>query len=263
MLTAELLVVGREILYGRTLDTNSNWICNELVRLGIRVRRIYVVDDIYEEISEIVHLILQRKPNICISTGGLGPTFDDITVESISKALNIELEENSIAISYIQDFLKRRNLELTKERRKMAILPKGAIPLKNEVGTAPGVYLKYNLIHFFILPGVPSEMKFIFLNHVKPIIENMQERDYFGEINIEIKGIPESDLSKIINKIKDNYPDFYFKSNPRGLDEGKSVILLNISIFTSDKNKLSLFEKIKEDLWNNLKGIASSIKVIE
>lgn len=263
MLKAEILAIGREILYGRTLDTNSNWLCNELVKLGVTVKRIYVVDDVYEEIAEIVELILKRSPNICITTGGLGPTFDDITVESISKVLKLEMEENQQAINYMLEHLKKRNLELTKERRKMAIMPKGAIPLKNEVGTAPGVYFNYNGINFFLLPGVPNEMKYIFSNHVKQIIESMPGRDFFGELKIEIKGIPESELSKIINKLRIKYKDFYFKSNPKGFEEGMSIIILNISIFTHDKEKLKLLGIIEKDVFENLKGLATSLRVIE
>ncbi|MFP3190917.1 MAG: molybdopterin-binding protein [Thermoproteota archaeon] len=263
MLTAEIVAVGREILYGRTLDTNSNWICNELVRLGVTVKRIYVVDDVYEEIAEIISLILKRHPNICITTGGLGPTFDDITVESVARTLKLDLEENQVAINYILDYLKKRNLELTKERRKMALMPRNAIPLKNEVGTAPGIFFNYEGINFFMLPGVPAEMKNLFTNHVKQIIERMPGRDYFGEVNIEIRGIPESDLSKIINQLRTKYPNFYFKSNPKGFDEGRSVIVLNITIFTSDKDKLNLLEEIKKEVFDRLKGLATSLKILE
>jgi Predicted nucleotide-utilizing enzyme related to molybdopterin-biosynthesis enzyme MoeA len=106
-------------------------------------------------------------------------------------------------------------------------------------------------------------MKNLFTNHVKQIIERMPGRDYFGEVNIEIRGIPESDLSKIINQLRTKYPNFYFKSNPKGFDEGRSVIVLNITIFTSDKDKLNLLEEIKKEVFDRLKGLATSLKILE
>src|SRR5579885_3107493 len=131
MIFSEIIVVGREILQGRVLDTNSNWLAVQLRNLGIRVRRIFVVDDVKEEIEDVVMNVISRRPNLAIFTGGLGPTFDDITVSSIASALKLELVEDPLALKYIREMCEMRNLPLSNERRKMALIPRGAFALKN------------------------------------------------------------------------------------------------------------------------------------
>jgi len=244
MIIAEIIVVGREILTGRILDTNSNWLCNELLKLGIRVKKIQIVDDVKEDIINATLESLNRKPNIIIFTGGLGPTFDDITVESASEALGLQVIEDKNALEYIIETCKKQGLELTPERRKMALLPKGSRALKNDIGTAPGIYLNKNGIHIFFLPGVPSEMKSIFKNEIFPILVNLEGREYYKEKSVEIFGIAESDLAPIIKKYKQTFDEVYIKSHPKGEGEKFKHILLHFSIITNDKNKLNLLDEV-------------------
>jgi molybdenum cofactor synthesis domain-containing protein len=263
MIFSEIVVVGREILQGRVLDTNSNWIAIQLRNLGIRVRRIFVVDDVKEEIIDVVHSIVARKPNIAIFTGGLGPTFDDITTSSVAEALGLELVEDELALKYIAEMCSRRNLPLTKERRKMALLPRGAKALKNEIGMAPGVYFKHNNIDFFLLPGVPVEMKYIFENEVLNYLKNLEGREFYKEIYIEVHGIPESDLAPIIKSYKEKYEPVYIKSHPRGYESGLGYIVLHLSIFTGEEKELKLLDELKEDLIENLKNKAKKIAIVD
>ncbi|MHA1461160.1 MAG: molybdopterin-binding protein, partial [Promethearchaeota archaeon] len=174
----EILVIGNEILIGKTLDTNSNWMAKRIVKYGHKLKRITTIEDDVGIISRTLQTILKRKPDMVLTTGGLGPTFDDMTLAGIAKGLKRELELNPHAYNSIKRAYEHAyksgilKLEgMTKEREKMSYLPQGSIPLPNIRGTAPGVKLTEGETSIFILPGVPSEMKAIFLNVIKPILK--------------------------------------------------------------------------------------------
>jgi Predicted nucleotide-utilizing enzyme related to molybdopterin-biosynthesis enzyme MoeA len=260
MISCELIIIGREILQGVVHDTNAHWLCKELLKLGIRVNRIYVVDDVKEEIKEILGLVIKRKPKVVITTGGLGPTYDDITVESVSEALNMELVEDPRALEIVMEACKRGNLELTKERRKMAIIPKGSIALHNQIGTAPGIYINYNDIHIFLLPGVPAEMKNIFENEVKKYLLKIEGREYYFEFYLKIFGIAESDIAPILKIYRERYFPVYFKSHPKGLGEEAKHILLHVWYLTNNSENLKIMKEIKENLLQDLSKIAYKIE---
>ncbi len=148
-MNVELLIIGNEILIGKIQDTNSNWFAKKITKYGHQVKRISTIGDNLQEISSALKEILSRKPDIIISSGGLGPTFDDMTLQGIALGLNRELELDKHAYETIkkayENAYKRgilKDPEMTKEKEKMARLPKGAIPLPNVRGTAPGVKIK-------------------------------------------------------------------------------------------------------------------------
>jgi nicotinamide-nucleotide amidase len=262
MVSCELVIIGREILQGIVYDTNSYWLCKELLKLGIRVNRIYVVDDSKEEIKEIFYIIFKRKPDIVITTGGLGPTYDDITVESVSESINTELVEDPKALEIVVEACKRGNLELTKERRKMALIPKGSLALNNPIGTAPGVYINYENIHIFLLPGVPVEMKSIFENEVKKYLLNIKGREFYSEFYLKIFGIAESDLAPILKNYREKYFPVYFKSHPKGTGEESKHILLHVWYLSKNIEELKIMDEIKEKLINDLSKVAQKIEVV-
>ncbi|MHA1451605.1 MAG: competence/damage-inducible protein A, partial [Promethearchaeota archaeon] len=159
----ELLIIGNEILIGKFQDTNSYWIAKRIAKYGHHLVRITAIGDEKEEISSTFNEVLKRKPDILITSGGLGPTFDDITMESIASALNRELELDSHAYKLIKLIYERaydkgvlKLREMTKEREKMAYLPLGSMMLPNPVGVAPGVKLEEGSTTIYIFPGVPS-----------------------------------------------------------------------------------------------------------
>ncbi|MCK4474444.1 competence damage-inducible protein A, partial [Candidatus Bathyarchaeota archaeon] len=142
----EIICVGNELLIGKTLNTNAHWLAKRITSLGSSVKRITVVGDEVNEIAKAVREALQRKPRFIITVGGLGPTFDDKTLEGVAEALKGELEVDEKALEMVKEkyetyFREGRmeRAELTPPRVKMARLPKGAKPLPNPVGTAPGV----------------------------------------------------------------------------------------------------------------------------
>ena len=154
---AEILATGDEIRSGALVDTNSAYIAEKLEETGIAVQRhmcagddLKVLEDIFREVGD--------RTDICVVTGGLGPTTDDITAEAAAVAAGVDLIEDEKALSMIAAFFKARNREMTASNRKQALVPRGSKTLYNPVGTAPGFRLKIKQCTFFFMPGVPPEM---------------------------------------------------------------------------------------------------------
>ena len=240
MTIVELICIGNELLIGKTLNTNAHWLAKRIASLGLKVRRITTVEDNLEEISSAIKEALLRKPRFIITTGGLGPTFDDKTLEGIAKALNLELKVNNEALRMIEEKYeqyvkegKMEKAELTPHRVKMATLPEGAKPLPNPVGTAPGVLLETNNTIIIALPGVPSEMKAIFEESVLPILRKEAGGMIFYETSLEVLGIVESEIAPIIDQVMHDNPYVYIKSHPKG-GEKTSRIELHFSTTSAD-----------------------------
>jgi len=233
----EIICIGNELLIGKIANTNAQWLAKRVTNTGLNVTRITVASDDTTEISTIVNEALKRKPKIIITTGGLGPTFDDKTLEGIAKALSQSLKVNSEAIKMVEDkyhqYLKEGRIEekvkLTPPRIKMATLPEKAQPLHNPIGTAPGVLMKHSGTTIIALPGVPSEMEAIFDESVQPMLKKMAGKAVFYETSIGVDGIMESDLAPLIDKTMHDNPYIYIKSHPGHRGEGKPHLELHLS----------------------------------
>lgn len=241
---AEIVCVGNELLIGKITNTNAQWLAKLITTLGLRVRRITVIGDYVDEIATAVRESIERKPNFIITTGGLGPTFDDKTLEGVAAALNCELEQNDEALKMIEEKYERyvaegriETFELTPHRIKMAKLPKGARPINNPIGTAPGVSAKHEGTLLIMLPGVPQEMKAIFDESIAPIIREIAGDLTFYEISIDVRGIPESELAPLIDQVMNDNPYVYIKSHPR-VSEKTPHLELHFST-TSDDSKVA------------------------
>lgn len=218
----EIFCVGNELLIGKTLNTNAQWLAKRVTSLGLEVRRILVVSDDVEEISKAVREALQRRPGFLLTTGGLGPTFDDKTLEGLARGLGWELEVNKLAMKmveakyrgYVEEGHMER-FELTPPRVKMAKLPKDARPLPNPVGTAPGVAIALQDTTIIALPGVPSEMKAMFEESILPILKRAAGDVTFFETSIEATGVMESALAPVIDQVMHDNPYVYIKSHPK------------------------------------------------
>jgi len=238
----EIIGVGNELLIGKITNTNAQWLAKRITTAGLTVGRMTVIGDDTTEISKAIQEALKRKPRIIITTGGLGPTFDDKTLEGIGKALNRPCKVNSEAMrmikekyqQYAQEGRIEEKVELTPPRVKMATLPEDAKPLHNPVGTAPGVLIKYDDISIIALPGVPPEMEAIFDESVQPMLKKMAGNAVFFETSIGVDGIMESDLAPLIDKTMHDNPYIYIKSHPGRRDEGKPHLELHLSTTAQD-----------------------------
>ena len=231
----EIIGVGNELLIGKTLNTNAHWLAKRSTTFAIKVKRITVIGDDVNEIASIVDEALERKPKFIITTGGLGPTFDDKTLEGIAKALNRKLEVNEKALKMIREKYetyyregKMERVELTPARIKMARLPEKAEPLLNPVGTAPGVIIDVRGTFLIALPGVPAEMEAIFEGAVAPLLKREAGELTFFETSIYADGIMESALAPLIDKTMHGNPYVYIKSHPKG-EERKPNIEIHFS----------------------------------
>lgn len=255
----ELLMVGNEILIGKTQDTNSNWMAKRITKFGHQVKRITTIGDDLEMISATIKDILKRTPDIIITSGGIGPTFDDMTLQGIANGLNRILELNQHAYNSIKKAYehahKRGLLKLegmTKEREKMAYLPKGSIPLPNTVGTAPGVKINEKNTKIFLLPGVPTEMKAMFRNLITPILK--EKRGKFIEKGFLFSGIGESQIAAYTNALEKKYPQLWIKTHPR---IGLSVeVEVSITAFNVENGEALIDNALNEirDIVIKLKG---------
>lgn len=157
---AEIITIGDEILIGQTVDTNSTWLAEHLHPLGVRVNRIVSVTDTRNAIREAVDDSFGRA-DIVLMTGGLGPTQDDITKETLAEFFETELERNPEVLKGIEEFFRSKGRPVLEVNRAQADLPKGARILKNRKGTAQGMWFERDGKVLISMPGVPYEMKCI------------------------------------------------------------------------------------------------------
>jgi len=239
----EVLCIGNELLIGKTLNTNAQWLSKRATAVGITVKRVTVVADEVEEIAAAVREALLRKPKFLIVTGGLGPTFDDKTLEGIAKALNRKVEINAKALQMIKERYEAyarekgvEKVELTQPRIKMATIPEETEPVPNPVGTAPGVRADLEETVLIALPGVPSEMEAIFEETVVPLLKQASAGIAFYEKSMYADKIMESTLAPLISKVMKANPGIYVKSHPRG-EEDKPHIKIHFSIKAKDQKK--------------------------
>ena len=238
----EIIGIGNELLIGKIANTNAQWLAKRITTTGLTVSRMTVIGDEVAEISKAILEGLKRKPQMIITTGGLGPTFDDKTLEGTGKALKHPLKVNSEAMKmikeryhqYAQEGRFEEEVELTPPRVKMATLPENGKPLHNPVGTAPGVLIKCDNTSIIALPGVPSEMEAIFDESVQPMLKKMAGNAVFYETSMAVDGIMESALAPLIDKTMHDNPYIYIKSHPGQRGEGKPHLELHLSTTAQD-----------------------------
>ncbi|MEM3437424.1 MAG: nicotinamide mononucleotide deamidase-related protein [Nitrososphaerales archaeon] len=252
----EIISVGNELLNGKVLNTNAYWLAKMITKLGGFVRCCTVVRDDVDDISSAIKESMKRKVNWLIVSGGLGPTYDDKTLQGIAKALNRELIMNVDALKMVEKKYEMmtyhgiiKKADLTQARMKMAKLPKGSNPLPNPIGTAPGVMINKGYIKIICLPGVPVEMKAIFKESIVPLIKKAINNFYY-EKSIHTTGIVESDLAPLIEKVLLNNPLVYIKSYPKGYEEGNAKIEIQVTAmaeeyFTAKKRVKNALEQLK------------------
>ncbi|MCD4722653.1 MAG: CinA family nicotinamide mononucleotide deamidase-related protein [Desulfobacula sp.] len=195
---AHILSTGDEVLLGDIVDTNSAFLCRALKEMGIEVQKIIAVGDDVDAIASIIGDI-SLQADICLVTGGLGPTRDDLTGLACSKASGNRLELNIDALESMRSYFKKRGFQLTRDNEKQALLPSSSNMLINRNGTAPGFYIKINQCLFFFMPGVPSEMKMMFEKEIKKVLVN--KFNLFDDILIErltVFGLPESKVGALL-----------------------------------------------------------------
>jgi len=168
-LVAEILAIGDELIHGALLDTNSKWIAGELERIGAVVQRFTVVSDDPVQLRKAIEQACARA-DVVVATGGLGPTLDDRTRDVVAAVLGGPLEFHEASWVQVQDWLTKRRRPVPESNRRQALFPRGAVPIRNPVGTAPGFRVRIGAAEFFAVPGVPREMQVLVAETVLPAV---------------------------------------------------------------------------------------------
>jgi molybdenum cofactor synthesis domain-containing protein len=247
MFTLEILCVGNELLSGITINTNAQWISNKITESGGFVKRITVVGDDVNEIASAIKESIARVPNWLILSGGLGPTYDDKTLQGIAIGLDLDLVLDKTAVNMLRKSYARRsmNYELDEVRLKMAKIPRGSIPIQNPIGTAPSVLVEAtpDKTKIICLPGVPKEMEAIFLESVLPQIKNTIGEFYLKEGSFEVTAVSEAMLAPMLSEIVESNPsDYtYIKTHPQEYStENKPRLRIQLVAKGKDQNEVEM-----------------------
>jgi len=202
---AEIITIGDEILIGQVIDTNSAFLAAELNLLGISVIQITSVPD---EADKIIKALDESKTRagLVILTGGIGPTSDDITKQTLAKYFNSSLVENPDVLEEIKSLLHARGLDVNERNRKQAELPDNCELLHNSAGTAQGMWFSKDNIIFVSLPGVPYEMKAIYTEELEPRLKKRCTLPVIHHITVLTHGVPESQMAGLIKDWEHNLP---------------------------------------------------------
>ena len=236
-MNAEIIAVGTELLLGDIINTNAQYLSKELAALGINVFRQTVVGDNEDRILESFENAF-KNCDLIITTGGLGPTPDDLTKEVAAKYFGQELVLHQESYKELENYFKKSNREVTESNKKQAYFPKSAIVLRNNHGTAPGaIFEGKEGKKIIILPGPPKEMKPMFRDYVVPYLKNFSEGVLVSK-TIRLFGIGESFMAERIKDIIDSQTnptiapyakefDVILRITAKGRDQedGKNIII--------------------------------------
>jgi nicotinamide-nucleotide amidase len=203
---AEIIAVGSELLTPDRLDTNSLFLTEELNGIGIEVVRKTVVGDNRELLGEAFRDALNRVPLI-IGSGGLGPTEDDLTRETVADLLGRRLQRNDKILHHIEDRFRQMGREMPQVNVRQAMVPEGAEILENPRGTAPGLWLEDAGRIITLLPGPPRELKPLFCEEVLPRLQRRVSGARLQHREIRVTGLGESHVEQRIHPIYSRYPE--------------------------------------------------------
>lgn len=203
---AEIIAVGSELLTPTRLDTNSLYLTEQLNRLGIEVVRKVVVGDQHGQIRDAFREALGRV-ELVLSIGGLGPTEDDLTRESVAELLGRKLHRNDAVLRGIEARFRRIGRQMPEVNARQAMVPEGAVVLQNSRGTAPGLWMETDGHIVILLPGPPPELKAVFSEEVEPRLAKRASGVRLFRRELRVAGMPESDVEQRIAPIYTRYTD--------------------------------------------------------
>jgi len=204
MMNAEILAVGSELLLGQITNTNAKFISNQLSELGINVYYHTVVGDNAKRLEESIS-VAETRADLIIFSGGLGPTKDDLTKETIARHLGVTLEFDDTALTYIEQFFAQRGRPMTDNNRKQALILAGSEVLANHHGMAPGMILTKDERTYILLPGPPKELEPMFQFEAKPKLSAMLNAGgVIASHVMRFYGIGEAELEVRVQDILDS-----------------------------------------------------------
>jgi molybdenum cofactor synthesis domain-containing protein len=204
IVTAAILVIGDEILSGRTKDKNIGYIAEHCTNIGIQVKEVRVVPDDESEIVSAVNALRARYSYV-FTTGGIGPTHDDITADSVAKAFGVKIDVDERALSLMRPYYEKRGIELTPARLRMARLPEGSVLVHNSISIAPG----FMLGNVVVMAGIPSIMQ-VMLDAATPHLRTGRK---MHSVSIDLLR-PEGEIADMFGAHQKEYPEVIMGSYP-------------------------------------------------
>jgi nicotinamide-nucleotide amidase len=241
----EVVATGDELIYGRILDTNSNWLAKRITEMGAELRRVTMVGDDYDDMRDALLGALDRDAEIIIFTGGLGPSEDDFTVDALGKALGKAVVTDPIGFQKIKEIYERRGSDL-KRGARMARILEGSEGIQNHIGMSVGMKLLISGKLLFTLPGVPQEMQGMFDEHIAPVVEAEAKHKLLGHtygVSMVWK-----DFFPIYTKLQIDYPEIYIKNAatpPEAEEERAKVKEVKVDIVVQGATKQEAEEKME------------------
>jgi molybdenum cofactor synthesis domain-containing protein len=215
----EILVIGNEILIGDIQDTNTSWLCRLVNARGGHVARATMLRDDLDTVAAEVRLALGRGPDVIFTSGGLGPTADDLTLAAVAAGAGLPLELHGEALRMVREQYDRFHAMgimaqggLNPGREKMAWLPRGGVPLYNPGGTAPGVLVRAGRTSVISLPGVPSELKGIIEASLQGFLDETFGAGGSLARTLRVRCNDESMLEPVLGRVVPRHPRVYIKS---------------------------------------------------
>ncbi|MGI6538724.1 MAG: competence/damage-inducible protein A [Caldicoprobacterales bacterium] len=245
-MNAEIIGIGSELLLGQIANTDAQFISEQLSALGIDVFWHTTVGDNYSRVLQALKLATERS-DIVITTGGLGPTMDDITKEAVTEFLGLKLEIHPPSLQRIQKYFKSLGRNMSENNIKQAMFPKEAIVFENKNGTAPGAIIENNNKIYIILPGPPMELQPMFKDFVYPYLLHKTKHSIYSQI-IHVFGIGESVVEECIKDL------LLRQSNPTIAPlAGSGEVILRITAKAETQQKaIELIKPIQKEIENRL-----------
>lgn len=242
---AEIMAIGTEILLGDIVNTNAQFLSKELASLGVGVYHQSVVGDNPDRILEGFDNAFKNCDTI-ITTGGLGPTKDDLSKELAAKYFGMEMNLRENLLCDLEAYFKKNNFEMTENNRKQCYFPDEAIILPNPNGTAPGAIFEKDGKRIILLPGPPREMKPMFINHVVPYLSKFTDGIIVSKI-LRVFGVGESKMEDLVSDLLDN-------ENPTVAPYAKNVdVILRVTAKGKDEEEAKkLIEPMEKEIRSRL-----------
>lgn len=250
---AEIITIGDEILIGQTVDTNSAWLGHHLNEYGVEVIQITSINDKKENIVAALQAA-EKRADVILITGGLGPTKDDITKKVLAEYFNAQLVTDQGALENIKDIFHRRGREVLQVNVDQALVPDNCEVILNTKGTAPGMSFEQNGKLYVSMPGVPYEMKAMMENVVFGKLNARGDNYSIVHHTITVVGVPESHLSEKLTSLEDNLPSHIKLAYLPHLN----LVRLRLSAKSTKHTEIELNEQIK-DYFNTIKSTIGNV----
>ncbi len=251
---AEIITIGDEILIGQVVDTNSAWMGEQLNMHGIEVYQITSVHDNHDHILQAL-TDAEKRVDLVLITGGLGPTKDDITKKALCDYFDCGMVVNEAVLQHVTEMLSKRNVKINQLNKDQALVPEKCTVLHNALGSAPGMWFEKNDTIFVSMPGVPFEMEGLMQDEVLPRLRNNGKAKSIYHQTVLVYGIPESMLAEKIEPWETALPDWIKLAYlPNQL-----MIRLRLSAYGTDPKRLKeevnrQIEILKTYIPNNIFG---------